>query len=721
MFLFILISLISLSIISCSEEKEEFTTSDNTTTTTTSDDSTTSDNTTTTTTLSAPTGLSATGTAGQVTLAWTALSGASSYTMFWGTSTGISSTSTTISNISTNSYSHTGLSYGTTYYYKVATVNSAGTSSLSSEVSAAPTSSDTTAPIIAEVTAISTPTPDTTPNYTFSADEAGSITYGGSCSSSTTSATSGNNTITFTTLSLGTYSDCTIKVTDSIGNVSSTLTVSTFVIRAPFWKQESYIKASNNDSGGDQFGNSVSISVDTLAVGAYRERSNQTTITNGTTSSSNNSLIYPGAVYVYKRSGTSWVQEAYIKAANSDVRDEFSKVSISGDTLVVGVPNEDSDQTTITNGTTASSDNSNSASGAVYVYKRSGTSWVQEAYIKAANNDADDGFGYSISISGDTLAVGAGAEDSNQTTITNGDNASSDNSNSASGAVYVYKRTGTTWVQEAYIKAVNNDASDGFGGSVSLSGDTLVVGASTETSNEKTITNGTTASSNNSNTRSGAVYVYKRTGTSWAQEAYIKAVNNATYALFGASVSISDDTIAVGAYGERTNLTTITNGTTIGSSSGDSTNSGAVYVYIRTGTSWAQEAFIKAVNKDDSDQFGVAVSISGDTLAVGTGNEDSNQTTITNGDNASSDNSNVGSGAVYVYKRTGTTWVQEAYIKAANNDASDGFGWSVSSSGDTVVVGSAGEASNLKTITNGDNASSDNSYNYGGAVYVYTP
>ena len=513
------------------------------------------------------------------------------------------------------------------------------------------TTLDTTAPIIAEVTAISTSTTDTTPNYTFSADEAGSITYGGSCSSSTTSATSGNNTITFTTLSLGNYNDCTIKVTDSIGNVSSTLTVSTFVIRAPSWKQESYIKASNNDSGGDAFGNSVSISVDTLAVGAFRERSNQTSITNGTTSSSNNSLIYPGAVYVYKRSGTSWVQEAYIKASNSDVRDEFSKVSISGDTLVVGVPNEDS----------------------------------------------------------------------NQTTITNGDNASSDNSNSASGAVYVYKRTGTTWVQEAYIKAANNDAADGFGYSISLLGDTLVIGAANETSNENTITNGDNASSNNSNAQSGAVYVYKRTGTSWAQEAYIKAVNNATYAKFGTSVSISDDTIAVGAPGERSNLATITNGTTIGNFSGDSSYSGAVYVYKRTGTSWAQEAFIKAVNKDEQDWFGSVVSISGDTLAVGNGREDSNQTTITNGDSASSDNSNSGSGAVYVYKRSGTSWVQEAYIKATNNDASDGFGNSVSSSGDTVVVGSGGEASNLKTITNGDNASSDNSYNYGGAVYVYTP
>ena len=76
----------------------------------------------------------------------------------------------------------------------------------------------TTAPVIAEVTAVTTPTNDTTPDYTFSSDEAGTITYGGSCSSSTTSATTGNNTITLVSLSDGTYSNCTIIVTDSTPN-----------------------------------------------------------------------------------------------------------------------------------------------------------------------------------------------------------------------------------------------------------------------------------------------------------------------------------------------------------------------------------------------------------------------------------------------------------------------------------------------------------------------
>ena len=92
------------------------------------------------------------------------------------------------------------------------------------------TTTDTTAPVIAEVTAVTTPSNDPTPNYTFSSDEAGTITYGGSCSSSTTSATSGNNTITLSSLSDGTYDNCTISVKDSAGNASNTLTITSFIV-----------------------------------------------------------------------------------------------------------------------------------------------------------------------------------------------------------------------------------------------------------------------------------------------------------------------------------------------------------------------------------------------------------------------------------------------------------------------------------------------------------
>ena len=487
----------------------------------------------------------------------------------------------------------------------------------------------------------------------------------------------------------------------------------------PVWAQEAYIKASNNDAN-DYFGNSVSLDGDTLAVAAIGEDSNQTTITNGANASADDSTGASGAVYVYKRAGTIWAQEAYIKASNNDFGDYFGwSVSLSGDTLAVSAVYEDSNQTTITNGSSASGDNSNENSGAVYVYKRTGATWAQEAYIKASNNDADDNFGISVSLSGDTLAVGAHLEDSNQTTITNGSSASTDNSNLESGAVYVYKRTGVTWAQEAYIKASNNDAQDWLGWSVSLDGDSLAVGAHLEDSNQTTITNGSSASTDNSNLASGAVFVYKRAGVNWAQEAYIKASNNDASDYFGISVSLSGDTLAVGARYEDSNQTTITNGS---SASGDNSNtdSGAVYMYKRTtGGNWVQEAYIKASNNDADDRFGESVSLSGDTLVVATYLEDSNQTTITNGSSASADNSNTDSGAVYVFKRSGPIWTQEAYIKSSNNDAGDGFGDSVSLSGDTLAVGARDEDSNQTTITNGSSASGDNSNTESGAVYVY--
>ncbi len=484
------------------------------------------------------------------------------------------------------------------------------------------------------------------------------------------------------------------------------------------WVQEAYIKAVNSGSG-DEFGRSVSISGDTLVVGARFEDSDQTTITNGISASTNDLSSNSGAVYVYKRTGFSWTQEAYLKAANNGVDDEFGRrVSISGDTLAVGATLEDSNETTVTNGATASADDSNANSGAVYIYKRTGSSWAQEAYIKASNSGFDDQFGFNFSLNGDTLAVGVYLEDSNQTTITNGVGASADNSSNASGAVYVYKRSGLAWIQEAYLKAVNNGAGDRFGWNVSLSGDSLAVGAVYEGSNQTTITNGAGASVDNSNSNSGAAYVYKRTASLWAQEAYIKAANNSAVDRFGWSISLSGDTLAVGAIFEDSNQTTITNGTAA-SLDDSNLNSGAVYVYKRTGAAWVQDAYIKASNNGAGDEFGSNIAISGDTLAVGAIFEDSNQTTITNGAGASSDDSIANSGAVYVFKRTGAVWVQEGYLKAANTGAEDWFGTSVSLSGDTLVVGAHQEDSNQSTITNGALASADDTSSNSGAVYVY--
>ena len=414
----------------------------------------------------------------------------------------------------------------------------------------------------------------------------------------------------------------------------------------------------------------------------------------------------------------SLVQQAYIKAVNNSAGDQFGRhISLSGDTLAVGADHEGSNQTTITNGATASADNSSAESGAAYIYVREGETWSQQAYIKASNSNASDQFGYSVALYGDTLAVGARDEDSSQITITNGSSASADNSNADSGAVYIYTRSGTTWSQQAYIKAANSGAGDKFGSQICLYGDTLAVAASSEDSNQTTITNGATASGDNSRSDSGAVYIYTRSGTNWSQQAYIKTVNSDSGDLFGFILSLSDNSLAVSTF-DSSNQTTITNGATA-SADNSANSSGAVFVYTRSGTTWSQQAFIKSANSESLDYFGHWVSISGDTLAAGAWKEDSNQTAITNGTTASSDNSSEYSGAVYIYTRDGTDWSQQAYIKAANNDASDNFGEPVVLSGDTLVVGAQYEDSNQTTITNGTTASDDNSNGDSGAVYVY--
>lgn len=484
------------------------------------------------------------------------------------------------------------------------------------------------------------------------------------------------------------------------------------------WEAQAYVKAPNTEAG-DQFSYSISISGDTIVVGARYEDSNQTTITNGSTASANNSAVLAGAAYVFHRTGSNWEQQAYLKASNIESQDEFGKsVSISGDTIVVGAVGEDSNQTTITNGSTASANNSASNSGAAYVYQRNGTTWTQQAYLKAPNAGDNDEFGDSVSISGDTIVVGALGEDSNQTTITNGTTGSADNSATDAGGVYVFQRTGGNWIQQAYLKAPNSNAFDRFGSSVEISGDTIVVGSPDEDSSLTTIINGATADADNSAVDSGGAYVFQRTGTTWSQQAYLKTPNAESNDKFGSSVSISKDTIVVGAPFEDSNQTTISNGSTA-SVNNSFLNSGAAYVFHRTGATWVQQAYLKAENTNQGDDFGRSVSIFGDTIVVAARLEDSNQNTITNGTTASADNSISSSGAVYVFQRTGTNWEQQAYLKAPNADPGDQFGFATAISGNTIAVGAYIEGSNQNTITNGSTASSDNSASNAGAAYVF--
>ena len=324
-----------------------------------------------------------------------------------------------------------------------------------------------------------------------------------------------------------------------------------------------------------------------------------------------------------------------------------------------------------------------------------------------ANRGPGDAFGRAVAISGDTVVIGAPGEDSNASGV-NGNQA--DNSLFNAGAAYVFVRSGDTWTQQAYLKASNPGGAQGnfpyewqgdnFGQAVAIAGDTIVIGAPGE--DGRGLADPTTDT-----TDSGAAYVFVRSGTTWTQQAYLKVIPGSS-ALFGGSVAISGETIVVGTASSLARIALSAPGSGVGGNAvggeganntgvnaflnpGGAPKSGAAYVFVRSSNLWKQQAYLKASNTDAYDGFGQSVSISGDTLVVGAWNEASAATGV-NGDQA--DNSSPLAGAAYVFARSGGTWTQQAYLKAdshAFNEAlfsqSLGFGYSVSISGDTVVVG----------------------------------
>src|SRR5262245_44865460 len=216
--------------------------------------------------------------------------------------------------------------------------------------------------------------------------------------------------------------------------------------------------------------------------------------------------------------------------------------------------------------------------------------WKQVAYVKASNPRAGAQFGYAVALSADgrTLAVGAQMEESAATGVNGNQN---DHSVFSAGAVYVYARTGDRWAQQAYVKASNPGADDQFGFAVALSADgsTLAVSAPFEDSAATGI-NGNQA--DNSMANSGAVYVFTRSGNAWSQQAYVKASNTGAPDegdQFGYSIALSSDgnTLVVGAIGEDSNATGI-NGD---QNSEGAQNSGAAYVFTRSGSTWSQQAY----------------------------------------------------------------------------------------------------------------------------------
>ena len=343
----------------------------------------------------------------------------------------------------------------------------------------------------------------------------------------------------------------TFKATDGI-NISSD--VNTFTLTfAPDWTastQQAKIQASDAEAS-DQFGYSVAIDGDTAIVGARVE---DTGATNA------------GAAYIFTRSGSTWTQQQKIQASDLEQNDYFGeRVDISGDTVIVGAKLED------TGGTSA---------GSAYIFTRSGSTWTQQQKIQASDAEASDQFGNSVAIDGDTVIVGAYQEDTGATDA---------------GAAYIFTRSGSTWTQQAKIQSSDIEASDWFAEAADISGDTVIVGARLEDAG------GTSA---------GAAYIFTRSGSTWTQQAKIQSSDIEASDQFGYSVAIDGDTVIVGALRESTGAS----------------QAGAAYVFTRSGSTWTQQAKIQASDAEANDQFAEAVDISGNTVIVGAYQEDTGAT-----------------------------------------------------------------------------------------------
>ena len=299
-----------------------------------------------------------------------------------------------------------------------------------------------------------------------------------------------------------------------------------------------------------------------------------------------------------------WVEEAQLVASDGGLDDDFGRaVAIDGDAALIGAYKEDDGALD---------------SGAAYVFARSGSSWIQQAKLKASDVDAEGRFGWSVSLDGDTALVGA---------------PHADHFGIDCGAAYVFVRAGSTWSQQARLVVNDSVSDDHLGYSVALSGDTAVCGVPDRYSKDH-----------------GVVFVFVRSGSTWTQEARLQDSNGEDWDEFGYSVAIEGDTLLVGAWHDDDGLT----------------NSGSVFVFTRSGTTWSEQAKLRSTPPGSYDEFGSAVSLSGESALIGT----------------------LTPPVAFVFTRTGSSWNQEDSLVPDDGGDHYWFGSSVSLGGDVALIGS---------------------------------
>jgi len=332
---------------------------------------------------------------------------------------------------------------------------------------------------------------------------------------------------------------------------------------------------------------------------------------------------------------TGGFPEQILTASDKAANDSFSlKLSLS------------SDGTRLVASSQAKTVSGISNAGAVYIFVNNAGTWVQEQIITEPIKATTNYFGTSVSITddGSRVAIGSVYADVSGTVD--------------AGQVYVYSRSGSIWSLESTLSPADRIVSDYFGVSVALDG----VGAR--------LSIGSNAKDPAGVVNAGQVYIYTRSGTVWTLEATLTASDKATGDQLGQCVYMSSDGSRIAA-------------TAYQAAVGGISQAGAVYIFIRTGTVWTQEAKLTASDKAANDWFGLILSsnASFDTLAIRV--------------NTRAVNGLVNAGAAYIFTRSGTTWIQEQILTASDKAANDYFGTNVSlsSDGTRLAVGAYNKTS----------------------------
>jgi hypothetical protein len=334
-----------------------------------------------------------------------------------------------------------------------------------------------------------------------------------------------------------------------------------------------------------------------------------------------------GTAYILKRENMDWVEEAFIRPNNLVLNDNFgNSVSISGNYAIIGAYADGA---------------SGYAAGAAYIFHREGAEWAEQAKLIASDAAPYDKFGSSVSISGDYVIVGT---------------PSTTDRGTYTGSVYIFKRNGETWTEQAKLIANDTAGGDQFGVSVSISGDYAVVGAKWDDDNGWS---------------SGSAYIFKRDGEIWTEQTKLIASDGWGRNYFGTSVSISEDFAIISAPGY------------------EGRDSGSAYIFKRDGEIWTEQAKLTASDGAYGDNFGTSVSIDGDIASIGAPGDD---------DQGSN------SGSAYIFRQVGSDWIEQTKLTDCEGAEEDEFGWSIAISGNNAITGAP----------NDDDFSSDS-----GSAFIY--